>query len=280
MLTETSITGIRARLRDLASNGALVALVPTMGALHDGHLALVDAASHAADVVVVSIFVNPLQFGPNEDLARYPRTIDADSTKLEARGVSILFTPTVEEMYGDGSARTTVTPPPYAALFEGAIRPGHFSGVLTVVAKLFNIVQPHVAVFGRKDLQQLSLIRGMVADLDFPLEIVAHDTVRQSDGLALSSRNRYLDADARRHAPALRAALVTARDAFESGISDPAAIEAAGTAVLANDGAFDVDYIALVNETDFARPPVAARGDSIVAAGRIGGTRLIDNIQL
>ena len=280
MLIETTISGMRARLRELGANGARVALVPTMGALHEGHLALVDAAARVADVVAVSIFVNPLQFGPNEDFARYPRTIESDSAKLADHGATIVFTPTAGEMYGDGSPRTTVTPRPFAASFEGAIRPGHFAGVLTVVAKLFNIVQPHVAVFGRKDLQQLALIRTMVADLDFPMEITGVETVREADGLALSSRNRYLDEEARRHAPALRAALVAAKNTFDDGVTNPGAIETVGKQVLAKDGAFDVDYLSLVNETDFVTPSVAASGDSIVAAARIGGTRLIDNIRL
>jgi len=280
MLIETSIAGMRARLRELSANGARVALVPTMGALHEGHLTLVDSATKAADVVAVSIFVNPLQFGPNEDFARYPRTIESDAAKLAERGATIVFTPAAEEMYGGDVSRTTVVPPSFATSFEGAVRPGHFAGVLTVVAKLFNIVQPDVALFGRKDLQQLALIRAMVADLNFPIEIKAVDTVRESDGLALSSRNRYLDADARRHAPALRAALVAAKRAFDVGNSDPSSIESVGKEVLAKDGAFDVDYLALVSETDFAKPSVAVRGNSIVVAARIGGTRLIDNIQL
>ncbi len=280
MLIESSITGIRARLRELRANGASVALVPTMGALHEGHLALVDAAAKTADVVAVSIFVNPLQFGPNEDLARYPRTPESDSAKLAKHGATIVFMPAADEMYAGSTSRTTVTPPSFAALFEGAVRPGHFAGVLTVVAKLFNIVQPDVAVFGRKDLQQLALIRTMVADLNFPVQITAIDTVRESDGLALSSRNRYLDTDARRHAPALHAALVTAKDTFHAGNTDPSAIEARGSAVLAEDGAFDVDYFALVNEADFATPSVATSGDSVLVAARIGGTRLIDNIRL
>lgn len=280
MLTETTISGMRARLHELRKDGARVALVPTMGALHEGHLALADAAASRADIVAVSIFVNPLQFGPNEDFARYPRTIESDSAKLAEHGATIVFTPTASEMYGDGSPRTTVTPRVFAASFEGAVRPGHFSGVLTVVAKLFNIVQPDVAVFGRKDLQQLALISAMVADLDFPIEITGMETVRETDGLALSSRNRYLDGDARRRAPALRAALVAAKKAFDDGTRNPAAIEAVGKQVLAESGAFDVDYLSLVSETDFVTPSVAASGDSIIAAARISGTRLIDNIRL
>lgn len=279
MVTETGITEIRARLADLKPQGARIALIPTMGALHDGHLALVAAASKVADIVVVSIFVNPLQFGPSEDYARYPRTLESDAAKLAENGASILFAPSPGEMYADGS-RTTVTPPAFAEAFEGAVRPGHFGGVLTVVAKLFNIVRPDVAIFGRKDLQQLALIRAMVADLNFPIDILPVDTVRERDGLALSSRNRYLDEQSRRRATRIRAALVAAKAAFDAGVTFPSQIEATGRTVLAQDGALDVDYFGLVRESDFERPSAASSGDAIVAAIRIGGTRLIDNILL
>ena len=279
MVTENGIAGIRARLAVIRADGARVALVPTMGALHEGHLALVDAARAASDVVVVSIFVNPLQFGPGEDFARYPRTLEGDSAKLAARGVSVLFAPSTGEMYADGS-HTTVVPRPLANGFEGAVRPGHFAGVLTVVAKLFNIVQPEVALFGRKDLQQLAAIRAMVSDLDFPVDVQSVETVREPDGLALSSRNLYLDEQSRRRAARIRASLVAARSAFEGGADSPDAIEAAGAAVLAADGALEVDYFSVVREVDFERPAVARSGDSIVTAVRVGGTRLIDNIRL
>lgn len=279
MFTENGIGGIRVRLTERRAAGARVALVPTMGALHDGHLALVAAASKVVDIVVVSIFVNPLQFGPEEDFARYPRTLDTDSVKLAEHGASILFAPSAREMYADGS-RTTVTPPAFADSFEGAVRPGHFSGVLTVVAKLFNIVQPDVAVFGRKDLQQLSVIRAMVQDLNFPTEILAVETVRERDGLALSSRNRYLDEQSRRRATRIRAALLAAKAAFDAGVTDAADIEAVGDAILAQDRALQVDYFGLVRESDFAKPAVPKSGDSIVAAVRVGSTRLIDNILL
>lgn len=279
MFTEKGIAGIRARLAVMRADGARVALVPTMGALHEGHLALVDAARAASDVVVVSIFVNPLQFGPGEDFARYPRTLEGDSAKLAARGASVLFAPSTGEMYADGS-HTTVDPRPLANGFEGAIRPGHFAGVLTVVAKLFNIVQPEVALFGRKDLQQLAAIRAMVSDLDFPVDVQSVETVREPDGLALSSRNLYLDEQSRRRAARIRASLVAARSAFERGADSPDGIEAAGTAILAADGALKVDYFSVVREADFERPTVARSGDSIVTAVRVGGTRLIDNIRL
>jgi pantoate--beta-alanine ligase len=279
MLTETEIAGMRARLAERTADGARVALVPTMGALHDGHLALVDSASKIADVVAVSIFVNPLQFGPTEDFARYPRDLQTDAAKLAQHGAAILFAPSAREMYAEG-AHTTVTPAPFADVFEGAVRPGHFAGVLTVVAKLFNIVRPDVAVFGRKDLQQLALIRAMVADLNFPVEIIAVDTVRERDGLALSSRNQYLDQQSRRRAARIHAALVAAKSAFDSGVTDATEIETRGREVLAQDGALDVGYFGLVREADFERPSVATQGDSIVTAVRVGGTRLIDNIIL
>lgn len=279
MVTETGIEATRARIAELRRSAAKVALVPTMGALHDGHLALVDAARREADAVIVSVFVNPLQFGPAEDLARYPRTLESDAVALKQHGAALLFAPSVEEMYPNGT-RTTVLPAAFASEFEGAIRPGHFSGVLTVVAKLFNIVQPDVAVFGRKDLQQLALIRALVDDLDFPIDIVGIDTVREADGLALSSRNRYLDDEQRAMAPSIHAALTAARDAFHSGTTSAAAIEATGREVLARSGLGDVDYFAVVRESDFERPAVASTGDAIVTAVRNGTTRLIDNIKL
>jgi pantoate--beta-alanine ligase len=279
MLKESGIDATRARIGELRGNGARIALVPTMGALHDGHLTLVSAAKEVADAVVVSIFVNPLQFGPGEDFGRYPRTLESDAEKLAQQGATLLFAPSASEMYASGS-HATVAPPSFADSFEGAIRPGHFGGVLTVVAKLFNIVQPDFAVFGRKDLQQLAMIRAMVADLNFPIEIRAVETVREKDGLALSSRNRYLDEQARRRATRLRAALVAAKAAFDSGSTKSSDIETAGSDVLAQDGALDVDYFSVVRESDFSEPAIATPGDSIVAALRVGGTRLIDNILL
>jgi len=250
-----------------------------MGALHEGHLRLIDIASETADIVVASVFVNPLQFGPKEDLAKYPRTLEDDKASLARRGASFLFAPGVDEMYA-GAETTTVAPHPFANLFEGAVRPGHFAGVLTVVAKLFNIIQPAVAVFGRKDLQQLALIRRMVGDLNFPIEILGVDTVRESDGLALSSRNRYLGEVARQVAPRIHSALVAARATFHSGVTDPASIEATGMEMLAQEPRIAVDYFAVVREPDFDRPAAASLGDSIVAAVRLGTTRLIDNIQI
>lgn len=279
MDTVHEIAGIRACAREYAARGTTVALVPTMGALHEGHLSLVDIAAKAADVVVVSVFVNPLQFGPNEDFARYPRALESDAALLSRRGATVVFAPSVEEMFRPGS-QTTVSPPEFAKVLEGAIRPGHFAGVLTVVAKLFNIVQPQFAVFGRKDLQQLAMIRAMVRDLNFPVEIVAGETIRETDGLAMSSRNRYLDDQSRSRGATLRAALLMARTKFESGNTDAETIMAAGRAELEAEPSLAIDYFNVVSERDFSAPSVAQPGDSIVSAVRIAGTRLIDNILL
>jgi pantoate--beta-alanine ligase len=232
-----------------------------------------------ARAVVVSIFVNPLQFGPSEDFARYPRTLAADLAALAGRGVSFVFAPTAEEMY-DGKRGTTVTPPQGSDTYEGAIRPGHFAGVLTVVAKLFHIVQPDVAVFGRKDLQQLSLVQRMVRDLDFPLAILPVETVREPDGLALSSRNRYLAPDDRARAPRLQQALQATRARFAAGERDAAALLGAGRGILAADPAIVPDYFEIVRPASFARVAQAEPGDAAIIAARIGGTRLLDNVIL
>ncbi len=258
MYVEKSKAATRARLRELRSGGARVALVPTMGALHEGHLALVDRAHELADAVAVSIFVNPLQFGANDDLARYPRTPDADERALRDRGVSLVFMPDVGEMYSDHDA-VTIAPPSFASLYEGAVRPGHFAGVLTVVAKLFNIFQPDAAVFGRKDLQQLSLVRAMVRDLDFAVVIEGVATVRERDGLAMSSRNRYLSDSARPRAAALHRALREGVAQFTRGVVEPEAIEAAVTQALAHDPALVIDYVALVERAELLPPDLRCK---------------------
>lgn len=276
---ESTIAGARTHLSELRASGASVALVPTMGALHAGHLKLVDVAARAASAVVVSIFVNPLQFGPSEDFARYPRTIDADLAALAGRGVSFVFVPSAEEMY-EGKRGTSVLPPGGSDAFEGAVRPGHFAGVLTVVAKLFHIVQPDIAVFGRKDLQQLSLIQRMVSDLDFPLAVLPVDTVREPDGLALSSRNRYLSAEDRARAPRLQHALQTIARRFREGERDAASLRAAGAAALTADPAIEVDYLEIVRPSSFSIVDRAEPGDAAIVAARVGGTRLLDNVIL
>jgi pantoate--beta-alanine ligase len=251
--------------------GATLALVPTMGALHEGHRSLIRLAREQADAVAVSIFVNPLQFGPSEDLDRYPRTLDADLDACRDEGVALVFAPATSEMYSDG-AQVTIDPGPLGALLEGAVRPGHFAGVLTVVTKLLNLVRPEVAVFGEKDYQQLALIRRLVADLDLGVRVVAGPTVREPDGLALSSRNRYLTPEQRRAALALGAAL---RAGGAAGPAGPDAVLAAARAVLARATGVVVDYVAL-RAPDLEPAPPAGPARLLVAA-RVGGTRLIDN---
>jgi len=216
MLTCPTRDAVRARVGALKRDGLRVALVPTMGYLHEGHLSLVRAAAEAADRVIVSIFVNPTQFGPNEDLATYPRDEERDLALLEKEGVDAVFMPSVEEMYGAGGD-TYVEVPGLSGILQGALRPGHFRGVATVVTKLFNIVRPDIAVFGEKDYQQLTIIRQMVRDLDMPLEIVGHPTVREEDGLAMSSRNVRLTPEQRAQAPVLNKALCAAEDAAAIG---------------------------------------------------------------
>jgi len=278
-LIASTIAEARAQLRSLTAGGKQIAFVPTMGALHEGHLTLVDVAHRHADVVVVSIFVNPLQFGLGEDLAKYPRTLDADIDALQARRVAMVFTPTVNEMY-PAERITSVTAAPYDGLFEGAIRPGHFSGVLTVVNKLFNIIRPDIALFGQKDLQQLSLVRCMVRDLNIPITIIGVPTVREVDGLAMSSRNRYLSREDRNRAPRLHGALIAIRDLFEKGERNAKSLSDIGRGVLAQDPHFTLDYLALVNHIDFSPVETAAPGTAAIVAARIGGTRLLDNIIL
>ena len=266
---------VSAVTRAVRGTGRRVILVPTMGALHDGHLALVRAAKRAPGaVVVVSIFVNPLQFGAGEDLDAYPRTLDDDLALLRAEGVEIAFTPTANDMYPDGM-RTTVHPGPIGAELEGAVRPTHFAGMLTVVLKLFNIVAPDRAYFGEKDYQQLALIRQMVTDLNLDIQIQGVPTVRENDGLAMSSRNRYLDADEREQAGALSAALLAGMYAASAGV--PAALDAA-RAVLDEVPALQLEYLE-VRDPMLGPAPVEGPGRILVAA-RLGRTRLIDNIAI
>ncbi|MEV4170052.1 pantoate--beta-alanine ligase [Nonomuraea sp. NPDC049709] len=253
-----------------------VALVPTMGALHEGHRSLIRQARVRADQVVVSIFVNPLQFSPNEDFSRYPRTFDADLDVCRGEGVDVVFHPAVEDMYA-ADRQISISSGEMGRIVEGAFRPGHFDGMLTVVLKLFNLVQPDLAVFGQKDAQQLALIRRMVADLDLPIEILGAPTVREPDGLALSSRNRYLSDDDRRVALALSRAL-------RAGAAQltPGEIRASARAVLDEAGPeLDVDYLALVDPATFVEVSDSYQGMAVLAvAARVGTTRLIDNVTL
>lgn len=268
---------VRAQIAEYRLSGATVALVPTMGALHAGHMALVDEARRRADRTVVSIFVNPLQFGLHDDLTRYPRDLERDSAMLRERGVDLLFVPEVDEMYPYGP-RTTVVPPPHAARFEGSVRPAHFTGVLTVVAKLFNIVSAQVAVFGQKDLQQLALVRGLVRDLDFGVEIAEVATVREPDGLAMSSRNSFLDSTARVSAARIHAALGAMRAAFAAGERRAWALVETGRSLLTADSAVQTDYLAIVDPADFEQVADVTPGCAAIVAARVSGTRLIDNI--
>ncbi|HEY7026397.1 MAG TPA: pantoate--beta-alanine ligase [Gemmatimonadales bacterium] len=274
----SDIPSLRSWLTRERGAGKRIGLVPTMGALHEGHLSLVDHARRHAQSVVMSIFVNPLQFGPKEDYSRYPRNLDRDRALAEGRGVHALFVPTAEVMYPPG-AETRVVPGSSAERWEGAVRPGHFAGVLTVVAKLFHIVQPDVAVFGQKDIQQAVLIRQMVRDLDWPLELVVAATVREADGLALSSRNAYLDPAQRREARALSEALRAAERAWLAGEEDAARLEAVMGEAFRLHPSVSVDYIAIVDER-LAPTARASAGTVLAVAARVGTTRLLDNLIL
>lgn len=273
------IAELRETLDTARAHGHRVGFVPTMGYLHEGHLRLVDDARRRADVVVMSIFVNPLQFGPAEDLARYPRDLQGDSTKAESRGVDVLFVPEVSEIYPE-PPRIVVSPRSLGALWEGAARPGHFEGVLTVVAKLFNIVQPDVAIFGQKDIQQATLIRAMVRDLDIPVEIVVSPTVREADGLAMSSRNSYLDGPSRLRALGLPEALRAVQHAYAGGERSAIALEAIARTHLEERGVTDVDYVAIADPETLEPLPQATVGTIVALAARVGRTRLIDNMIL
>lgn len=267
-----------AALDETRARGGRVALVPTMGALHAGHAALVDEARsrvEPGDAVVVSIFVNPLQFGPGEDLDRYPRTFEADLDVCREHGADVVFAPSVEEVYPNGDPQVTVEPGPLGAVLEGATRPGHYRGVLTVVAKLFGLVRPDLAVFGQKDYQQLVLIRRMAADLCMGVDVVGAATVREDSGLALSSRNAYLDADQRRLALALSRALRAGADAGSRGAER---VLADATAVLDAAEGVDLDYLALTGP-GLEEAPEHGEARLLVAA-RVGPTRLIDNTEI
>lgn len=275
MLIVRDLAALRDAVREFRAEGMRVALVPTMGALHAGHIALVEAARRPGTKVVASIFVNPKQFGPNEDLSRYPRREMADLKMLEEGGCDIAWLPAVETMYPEGFS-TGVHVSGVTEGLDGASRPGHFDGVATVVSKLFNQVTPDAAYFGEKDYQQLQVIRRMVADMDFDIEIVGVPTQRDDDGLALSSRNIYLDETERQKAVALPRVLGIAARAIGRG-DDPVATLAEAEASLQAAG-FAVDYVALVDAETLGTEPEAGRPRRLLAAARMGATRLIDNI--
>lgn len=279
MLELTDIPSLRTWTRTQRAAGRRIGFVPTMGYLHEGHLALVDEAERRADVVVLSIFVNPLQFGPSEDLARYPRDLPRDRALASGRGVDALFVPSAAAMYPEGS-EVRIAPGAAAERWEGAARPGHFAGVLTVVAKLFHLVEPDLACFGRKDVQQLTLVRQMARDLDWPVDIVSVPTVREPDGLALSSRNSYLGPEKRGQAVVLSRALESAHQGWCEGETQASAIEERMRQELRTEPQVAVEYIAIV-EPEALAPVTTVDARTVVAiAGRVGGTRLIDNIDI
>jgi pantoate--beta-alanine ligase len=274
-----SSTELRAATDAARQRGAGVGFVPTMGALHAGHRSLLAAARAENDLVVASVFVNPLQFGPAEDLAAYPRDRGADLAVLAAEGVDLAFLPPDEQMWPvPPDVRLAVGS--LAGRLEGLVRPGHLDGVATVVAKLLNLVGPSRAYFGQKDAQQLAVVRRMVADLAFPNQIVACPTVREPDGLAVSSRNAYLSPDERRRATALYRALVAGRTVFEAGERDPAAVEAATRDLLEDAPGVEPDYVALADPATFEPVKQAEPGQVLATAARVGRARLIDNVIL
>lgn len=280
MNTVKTVLDLRAAVARARSEGKRIGLTPTMGNLHSGHVALVSKAVQRADFVVATIFVNPLQFGPTEDLATYPRTLAADQQKLLQAGCHLLFTPSVEEMYPHGMAdQTLVSVPHLSEGLCGASRPGHFDGVATVVSKLFNMVQPDLAVFGEKDFQQLAVIRAMVRDLNMPIKIIGEPTVRAEDGLALSSRNGYLNAAERAAAPALYRVISQIGGAIRSGEQDFARLLDESRRELESAG-FRIDYLEIRDATSLKPASPEDRDLVILAAAFLGKTRLIDNLHL
>ncbi|GAC1455477.1 MAG: pantoate--beta-alanine ligase [Steroidobacteraceae bacterium] len=280
METVTTIAAVRAYVRAWRRQGLRVAFVPTMGNLHAGHVSLIEAARRHGERFVASIFVNPMQFGPNEDFAHYPRTPLEDARMLAAAGCNLMFSPEASEIYPHGAARATrVEVPGLSRILEGEFRPGFFEGVCTVVAQLFHIVEPELAVFGEKDFQQLTIIRRMVADLCLPVEIIGAPTVRDADGLAMSSRNQYLTPAERTLAPAIHATLRGAALRLAAGDAEIASIERAGVQALETAG-FRPDYFAVRDAASLMPPHPGACQLVVLAAARLGKARLIDNVQV
>jgi pantoate--beta-alanine ligase len=279
MLTVERIDALRKQVREWRAGGARIGLVPTMGSLHEGHMSLLEAARQRADRVIVSVFVNPLQFGPGEDFERYPRTPEDDKRLLADTGCDLLFMPTVKEIYPDGPSATLVTVKLLSEILCGAVRPGHFDGVATVVAKLFGIVQPDLAVFGEKDYQQLAIIRRMTADLDLPVMIEGAPTVRSPDGLAMSSRNRYLRDTERAVAPRIYATLQAMAERIAAGERAFALLEAQGAAELRLAG-MQPDYFEIRDAATLLEPTSDSLELVILTAARLGKARLIDNLRV
>jgi pantoate--beta-alanine ligase len=275
----TTNAAVRERVRDWRRAGQRVAFVPTMGNLHAGHVSLIEVARQRGERFVASIFVNPMQFGPNEDFAHYPRTPGEDERMLAAAGCDLMFMPDVREIYPHGSARATrVEVPGLSRILDGEFRPGHFEGVSTVVAKLFHIVEPEIAVFGEKDFQQLTIIRRMVADLCMPVQIVGAPTVRHADGLAMSSRNQYLTAAERALAPTIYATLSAAARRLQAGDADFASIERGGFSALESAG-LRPDYFSVRQAEDLSTPAAQTRELVVLTAARLSKARLIDNVR-
>ena len=279
METSTTIADVRAHVARWHAAGHRVVFVPTMGNLHAGHVSLLEAARRHGDKFIASIFVNPMQFGPNEDFAHYPRTPAQDASMLAEAVCNLMFMPEVGEIYPNGAANATrVEVPGISSILCGEFRPGHLEGVATIVAKLFHIVDPDVAIFGEKDFQQLTVIRRMVADLCLRVEIVGAPTVRESDGLAMSSRNQYLDEAQRKTAPAIYRQLLQAVEALKSGVRDFARIEGTGRAALDAAG-FRTDYFSVRDARSLAPAQPDTRQFVVLTAARLGKARLIDNLQ-
>lgn len=279
MQIHPTIAGLRAALGPVRAAGARIAFVPTMGNLHEGHASLMRQGREHADVIVASVFVNRLQFAPNEDFDRYPRTMDADCERMREAGVAHVFAPSEAELYPQPQTLRVVPDAVLADILEGAFRPGFFTGVATVVAKLFNIVQPHVALFGKKDYQQLMVIRQLVAQMALPIDIVGGETLRAGDGLALSSRNGYLSPDERTRAVQLHQALSAARDALRAGDRDFARIEHDASSFLQARG-WSPQYVAVRRQADLQSPAAHESSLVILAAALLGSTRLIDNLEV
>ena len=274
------IDAVRQQVRAWRRQGLRVAFVPTMGNLHAGHVSLIEAARQHGDRFVASIFVNPMQFGPNEDFAHYPRTPAQDERMLAQAGCDLMFTPDVTEIYPQGAGRATrVEVPELSRILDGEFRPGHFQGVTTIVAALFHIVEPDVAVFGEKDFQQLTIIRRMVADLCMPVQIVGAPTVRDADGLAMSSRNQYLTAEERRTAPAIHRTLASAAQRLHNGEKDLASLQVSGLRALEGAG-LRPDYFTVRRSLDLAPPQAGDTELVVLTAARLGKARLIDNVQV
>ena len=278
LTTVTTIADLRARLHAARAAGKTVGFVPTMGYLHAGHASLMAAAREGTDLVVASIFVNPLQFGPNEDLGAYPRDLDGDTALAEGQGVDLLFVPSGDEMYPDGAVRSSITVAEVSEPLEGKARPTHFAGVATVVAKLFAIVGPCTAYFGEKDFQQVAVVRQMVRDLSIPVDVVACPTLREADGLAMSSRNAYLTPEERAAAPVVHATLQAGRMAIDAGERDPARVRSLMADLINAEPLAQLDYAEVVDARTLQVVDPLAGELRLLAAVRFGKARLIDNL--